>query len=221
MSKDYIQGIEGAVRRYAVADMKVEKRAAADDAEKEDFIVFGYAAKFNSPTQIRGWFREVILPGAFDDVLADDVRCLFNHDPNQILARTVSKTLEIGVDASGLWYRYTTPDRTFAKDLADAISRGDVSQSSFAFIPKETVWREISEELDLREIVKIERLYDVSPVTYPAYDDTSVFEVDKRSFDAHTAEKNQKETDQNAQQRNENKGLSLYKAQLIINQNLL
>lgn len=215
MSKaDYIKSIDGAVRRYAVADMKVEKRAATDDAPEAN-VIEGYAAKFNSPTTIGNWFREVILPGAFDDVLKDDIRCLFNHDPNHILARCINGagTLEVWVDKVGLKYRYTTPERTFAKDLADAIERGDVSQSSFAFRPKETVWREFEEEMDLREIVKVETLFDVSPVTYAAYSDTT---VDKRSFDAWETEKNEK----TGQRSDNDKGLSLTEAQLIINQNL-
>ena len=213
MDKDYIKGIEGAERRYAVADMKVEKRAATDDAP-EAFVVRGYAAIFNSPTTIGMWFREVIMPGAFDDVLTGDTCALFNHDPNKILARTTSKTLEIGVDTKGLWYEYTTPNRSYAIDLADAIERGDVSQSSFAFRAKETVWREVQDELDLREIVKVETLYDVSPVTYPAYADTS---VGKRTWEAREAAEKQKDID--AQQRTNDKGLTVYEAQVIINKN--
>lgn len=210
MNKDYIESMPGAERRFATAGMTVEKRAAGE-GEDEAFVVQGYAALFNSATDI-GWFREVILPGAFDDCLDQDVRCLFNHNPNYILARSggESPTLEYGVDNKGLWYRYTTPDRTYARDLANAIESGDVSQSSFAFKPKEVVWREISDDKDLREIVKIETLFDVSPVTYPAYADTT---VGKRSLDSYKQEKE-------AQLRTEDKGLSITEAQLIINQNL-
>jgi len=93
MKTDYIKDIPDAERRHAVADMKVEKRAAAVDGAPEDFVVQGYAAIFNSPTTIHNYFREEILPGAFDDVLGDDIRALFNHDPNKILGRTASKTL--------------------------------------------------------------------------------------------------------------------------------
>lgn len=203
-NKDYIQNIDGAERRYAVAAMMVEKRAD-DDGGDEKFVVEGYAALFNSITAIGQWYREEIMPGAFDDVLKDDIRCLFNHDPNYILARSNNGegSLEVWVDAKGLKYRYTTPDRQYAKDLADAIAVGDVSQSSFAFRTKESMWKESEGELDLRQIVKVERLYDVSPVTYPAYADTTVA---KRSFDAFKNE-------------NQNAGLSLYEARLTLNRN--
>ena len=209
--QDYIKAFEGAERRYAVAEMRVEKRAEGD---AEVNVVEGHAALFNSPTTIGDWFREEIMPGAFDDVLQDDVRALFNHDPNLILARThEAKTLEIGVDAKGLWYRFDIPDLSYAKDLADAIDKRDVSQSSFAFRAKEWTWVEKEGELSLRQITKVERLYDVSPVTYPAYSDTTVA---KRSYDAMVAERNKENPDARSA---ENKGLDVYEAQLQINKN--
>jgi HK97 family phage prohead protease len=141
----------------------------------------GVAAIVNKRADL-GWYDEMIMPGAFDDVLRDDVRALMNHDSNRILARTSSGTLTIGLNDNGdLTYRYKTPNRSYAKDLEDAIKTGDVDQSSFAFRVKEEAW-EYSEDNsnDLRKIVKVERLYDVSPVTFPAYQDTSVA---KRSWE--------------------------------------
>ena len=210
--QDYIKAFEGAERRYAVAEMRVEKRAEGD---AEVNVVEGYAALFNSVTTIGDWFREEIMQGAFDDVLQDDVRALFNHDANLILARTASKTLEIGVDEKGLWYRYTTPQRQYALDLVDAINAGDVSQSSFAFRAKEWTWVEKEGELSLRQITKVERLYDVSPVTYPAYSDTTVA---KRSYDAFVQERTNKLEVTDARSANDTE-LSLIEAQLIINEN--
>nr|WP_299385573.1 HK97 family phage prohead protease [Allomuricauda sp.] len=187
MDKDYIKDIEGAERRYFKSSVLIEKRTEgeADSAP----VIEGYAALFNNPTELF-WFREEILPGAFDNVLGNDVRCLFNHDPNQVLARSVDGqgTLELSVDSTGLKYRYTTPDRSFARDLADAIEKGDVTQSSFSFRAKKVIWTEGEQgEMDLRQIAEVDVLYDVAPVTYPAYADTSVA---KRSRDAMSEEKN-------------------------------
>lgn len=181
VKEDYILQIDTAAeRRFFVSPVRIEKRAAADGTELSE--IFGYGALYDSPTMM-GWYEESIAPGAFDDVLKDDVRALFNHDPNFILARTTSGTLTIGVDDKGLWYRYTTPDRSYAKDLQDAIESGDVSQSSFAFRTKSQEWTYAQNpgEIDKRRITKFERLYDVSPVTYPAYADTTVA---KRSADS-------------------------------------
>lgn len=215
-NKDYIKSIDGAERRYFASEVRATK-----NEETNNSVIEGYAAKFNNETVIGSWwqYREVILPGAFDDVLKDDIRALFNHDPNQILARSKDGkgTLEVWVDATGLKYRYTTPDRSYAKDLQDAIDAGDVTQSSFAFKISEQRWVEKEGDMELREIVKFERLYDVSPVTYPAYADT---EVAKRSLEASHGENNPKgQNNAGNEQRNE-KELSAFEAQLFINQNL-
>lgn len=215
-TKDYIKSIEGAERRYFASEVRATKAEATDT----NSVIEGYAAKVNVETVIGNFwqFREKILPGAFDDVLNDDIRALFNHDPNQILARSVAGkgSLEVWIDATGLKYRYTTPDRSYAKDLQDAIDKGDVSQSSFAFKISEQRWVEKEGEMDLREIVKFEKLFDVSPVTYPAYADT---EVAKRSLDA-SHEKNPKEQNNDTPEVRNEKELSAFEAQIFINQNL-
>lgn len=180
--KDYVKAMDqDAERRFFVAPVTIEKRAD-EETEQKFYEIEGFALKFNQRTNL-GWFDEEILPGACDDVMNDDVRCLFNHNPNYILARSVDGkgTLTLELVTEGLKYRYITPNRSFALDLQDAIEAGDVSQSSFAFRASEVVWVEKEGENELRQIKKIERLYDVSPVTYPAYQDTSVA---KRSFDA-------------------------------------
>lgn len=145
----------------------------------------GYAAMFGKRSSNLGsedyQFFEIIDRGAFDDVLKDDVRALFNHDPNLILARSKggAGTLSIGADDSGLWYEFDLPDTQAGRDLAVSLKRGDVDQSSFAFSLTRDgqVWEEKTEGGKTtynRTIKKVARLYDVSPVTYPAYPDTSV-----------------------------------------------
>ncbi|MAM27434.1 MAG: HK97 family phage prohead protease [Flavobacteriaceae bacterium] len=154
---------------------------ARNENDTNEGIIEGYAALYESRTNL-GWMEEEILPGAFDDVVNDDVRCLINHDPQYILARSNNGqgTLTLTLDARGLKYSYKTPNRSYAKDLEDAIRSGDVSQSSFAFSIKEEEWIKRDGQPDLRKIKKFERLYDVSPVTFPAYADTTVA---KRSFE--------------------------------------
>jgi HK97 family phage prohead protease len=171
--EDYISGIDKGERRFINPNIEVR-------SEGEEDIIEGEAAVVDSITDL-GWFEERIEKGAFDDVLKDDVRALFNHDPNFVLARSVNGkgTLKLSTDKVGnLRYSYKTPNRSYAKDLQDAIRSGDVTQSSFAFAVKEEKWefatKENGREKDLRTITKFERLYDVSPVTYPAYQDTSV-----------------------------------------------
>lgn len=157
----------------------IEMRAAADgEAGDAKRTVTGYAAVFNSPSEDMG-FIEYIEPGAFREAIPkSDVRALFNHDPNYILARTASGTLQIEEDEKGLRYQFSIPETTFGNDFAVMLQRGDVSQSSFSFTVKDQTWEE-NRQADgtmqyTRRIKKVERLYDVSPVTYPAYPDTEV-----------------------------------------------
>jgi HK97 family phage prohead protease len=157
----------------------------------------GYAAKFNVLSENLGGFREQILPGAFAGVIDSDVRALINHDANLVLGRTAAKTLALGEDETGLWYEASLPETQFARDLLVSIKRGDVTQSSFAFTISpdgEDDWSEDDEGRVLRTIKKIGRLFDVSPVTYPAYPDAT---VGARSFEAYQKRKTdaQKETD--------------------------
>lgn len=171
--KDYIQKRdEKAERRYI--SPQIEVRSEADGQTIE-----GIAAVVNSDTDL-GWYTERIAPGAFDNVLKDDVAALFNHDPNFPLARTTAKDegkLELFITKEGhLGYRYKSPNTSIGKDLAENIRTGIVQKSSFAFTIEEEEWKQHNDRNvpDVRTIKKIKRLYDVSPVTYPAYNDTSV-----------------------------------------------
>lgn len=119
---------------------KVELRAANDKGLRS---VVGYAAVYNSPSNplraSRGEFVEVIEPGFFDGVMNDDVRALFNHDENFILARSNAGkgTLSLFTDERGLGYEFTPPDTTAGRDLAVSLERGDIDASSFAFSIRE------------------------------------------------------------------------------------
>ena len=106
----------------------------------------------------------------------NDVRALFNHDPNHILGRTKSGTLRIGIDETGLTYELNPPDTTIGRDLVVMIGRGDITQSSFGFrIAKDgDRWDEDEEGRLIRTITRVAELFDVSPVTYPAYPDASI-----------------------------------------------
>ena len=135
------------------------------ESDGDEMTLEGYAAVYNSETDL-GHFREVIKPGAFDDVLDNDVRALINHDPNLILGRTTNGTLELSVDERGLKYRVKLGDQQYAKDFYESVKRGDISQSSFAFTIDQQSW---NEERTVRSVDKVRQLLDVSPVTYPAY----------------------------------------------------
>lgn len=142
----------------------------------------GYAANFNVFSTDPGLpFKESIRSGAFSRVISEqqDVRALFNHDPNIVLGRTVSKTLRLKQDDKGLFYSVDLPNTQQARDLHESVRRGDISGSSFSFapVPGTVVWGESRDEsgeyVVTRELTDVD-VFDVSPVTYPAYESASV-----------------------------------------------
>lgn len=139
--------------------------------------IVGMAAVFDSMSENLGGFREIIAPGAFDDTDMSDVRALFNHDSNFVLGRTVPKTLRVKTTANGLQYSVDLPNTQTIRDLVLApIERGDIDQSSFGFIVGQgnDSWDENDDGVLIRTINKVRELFDVSPVTFPAYTDTTV-----------------------------------------------
>ncbi len=157
----------------------VEVRAAGDGSA----VIEGYAALYNVLSDDLGGFREMLLPGAFADRLQDDVRALWQHDPLYVFGRTVSGTLTLAEDAVGLRYRVQAPDAQWARDAVASMKRGDVSQSSFAFTVLDGErWSMTDDGTVVRTIDRVAKLYDVSPVTYAAYPQTSAG-VAKRAAD--------------------------------------
>ncbi|OAN53963.1 hypothetical protein A6A04_13420 [Paramagnetospirillum marisnigri] len=141
---------------------------------------------FNQLSEDLGGFREQIAPGAFADaVKTDDVRALFNHDSNFILGRTVAKTLRLSEDARGLAVEIDPPDTQFARDLMVSMERGDVTQMSFGFSvrPGGQDWAKDDEGRTIRTLKKL-RLFDVSPVVFPAYPQTDIAVRELRSWQA-------------------------------------
>lgn len=152
----------------------METIKAVDD---EQMIVEGYALRFNTLSNDLGGFVETISPEALKEADLSDVRCLIDHDSSKVLGRTVSETLELKVDDEGLYFRCQLPDTTYANNLYTSIKRKDINQCSFGFILSEDdgdSFEKREDGLFKRTIRKIKSLFDVSIVTYPAYNDTDV-----------------------------------------------
>lgn len=142
------------------------------EGEEKAVAIDGYAAVFNSKTNIGGWFDEVIEPGAFSRSLSDngDIRALFNHNWDNVLGRTKSQTLELKEDEKGLNFKVELPDTSVARDLTISMERGDINQCSFGFFITDEEWN-YNVEPALRTIKEVE-LFEISIVSIPAYDDT-------------------------------------------------
>lgn len=156
-------------RFFAVSELRAER------TDGEPVRLRGHAAVFNELSQDLGGFREMISPGAFTpSAHEDDVRALFNHNPDHVLGRTVAKTLRLAEDDRGLAIEIDLPETQLARDIAISIERGDVSQMSFAFRVKPGGQEWADTDQGFVRTLKAVRLYDVSPVTYPAYLQTDV-----------------------------------------------
>lgn len=143
------------------------------ESETGDMYISGYFSVFNSEYEMWSGATESIDSSAFDDALSDDIRCLINHDTTLVLGRTKNKTLQLSVDSRGLWGEVKiNPKDTDALNLYERVKRGDVDQCSFGFdiLEEEFEDRGTSVHWTIKKV----KLYEVSIVTFPAYEDTSV-----------------------------------------------
>ncbi len=159
-------------RRVFTPDQLEIRAAESEDGRSK---IVGYAAVFNQLSEpLAGRFREQIRPGAFKRSIKNgDVRALWNHDPNYVLGRTKSGTLRLEEDDRGLKIEIDPPDTQWARDLMVSIQRGDVDQMSFGFRVLKDEWDRREDGTIIRTLIDVE-LFDVSPVTFPAYPQTSV-----------------------------------------------
>ena len=175
-------------------------------ANTESRTIIGYAAKFEKWSEpILGWFREKIDRDAFSECDVTDVIMCFNHNVDSILARTTSGTLSLSTDEEGLRFEFEAPQTTLGNDMVELVRRGDISKCSFKFTVEEDEWRYADKdnglEYDERTIRRIGKLYDVSLVVYPAYNDTEAslrhLEERKQQFlnTQHNEEDNQDTTE--------------------------
>ena len=149
---------------------RIERRADAPSSVVG--TLYGYAAVFEQRADMY-WFAEEIAPGAFAESIAqDDVRALWNHDQSSVLGRNIAGTLRLAEDPNGLAIEIDLPDTQVGRDAAVSVSRGDVSQMSFMFEALDAEWR-TEGGLEIRRLTKV-KLYEVSPVTFPAYEGTDV-----------------------------------------------
>ena len=158
-------------RTITLKELRVIEELPTSNTEP---VIEGYASVFDSWSEELGGefpFRERVVKGAFEEsIQRDDIRALFNHDPNYVLGRNTSNTLSLEEDEKGLRVRIIPPQTQWAKDLLVSIKRGDITQMSFGFTVILDRWS-YEDNIDIRELLKV-KLYDVSPVTFPAYSQT-------------------------------------------------
>ena len=210
-----LEKFDAEVRKSSV--VKEQREFRMENAEQNGNTIRGYAAVYNSDSEWMGGFYEQIATGAFDGVMDNDVRAYFNHDENLLLGRVSSGTLRISTDKRGLFYEVDLPNTTYANDLAELMKRGDVNQSSFAFLIEKDRWEQ-RDGTTYRIIEKVSRLLDVSPVSQPAYPD-STSEL-KRDLETETKEEAKAASVENTESevvetKEEGSDLYLYKSKIL------
>lgn len=175
---------EKEMRTYAV-----EFRAGRDESHGPQ--ISGRAIVYNAVTDIGGMYNEIIMPGALDETDLRDVRLLVNHDFSMIpLARsrnnTPNSTMQLMPDDEGMMIRadLDTERNADAAALYSACERGDISGMSFAFIVSDDAWEDLDSEKPTRRITKIDRVLEVSAVTWPAYEQTTISARDAQALES-------------------------------------
>ena len=155
-----------------------QMRTASTEFKTRDdngaLAIEGYFAVFDSIYEIAQGMSESIAQGAFDNTLSGDIRALINHDTTLVLGRTKARTLQLRTDSHGLWGHIDiNPNDTDAMNLYNRVQRGDVDQCSIGFdiIDEETEFRE---DGSVHWTIKEVKLWEVSPCTFPAYEETNI-----------------------------------------------
>ena len=161
----------------------------SEQNEDEVGIIHGRPIVYDSRTDL-GYFEEVIERGALDEADLKDVRFLVNHDTSMIpLARSrnnnANSTMQMTVDAQGMAIRVNldTKNNSDSRSLYSAIERGDITGMSFMFSVDEDRWTELESDHPTRHITKISNVVEVSAVTFPAYEDTSISARNKEALE--------------------------------------
>lgn len=162
----------------------------AEKDEKRGNIIIGRPIVYNSKTDIAGLFAEVIEKGALKKTNLEDVRFLVNHDQSKIpLARsrknTKNSTMQLTVDDEGMEIKVEldVENNTEARNLYSAIERGDITGMSFMFGIDKEKWEDLDSDYPTRHIESISTVVEVSAVTFPAYEDTSISARDKSAVE--------------------------------------
>lgn len=171
----------------------VELRAVENDSRE----VEGYAVVFNTKTDL-GWFTEEIDRDAFRNTDMSNVYLLFNHDANNVLAGTSNGSLNMFIDEKGLFQKSQIIDTSLGEDILKLVKNNLINKMSFAFTIDEDGGEEwiSGKDKDHRIIRKIDKLFDVSLVTYPAYEQTSAYARNMQSDELAELHKRRKEQDE-------------------------
>jgi len=163
-----------------------EIRALEPTAEEPGAMIEGFVIPYEVRTNVGGWFEEIIKRGALDGADLKDVPLFIHHQGRAIpLARSrnnnVNSTMQLTVDDRGLSFRakLDIENNAEAKSLYSAVKRQDVTGMSFSFTVREEKWLNVDTDLPTREVIKFEKIYEISALWSPQYDETNIMARDE------------------------------------------
>ena len=191
---------------------KLDIQFRAEENEDNKMEIKGYAAVYDSPETYA--YTELIAKGAFDESDMSDVVLRYNHnDSFMVLARTRNKSLDLKVDDKGLFMDATLQDDiTEHRNIYNAIKSGLIDKQSFAFTVEED---EYDYETDTRTITKIGKVFDVSVVDQPFYNDTDVSLASKNDDFMARREELRKEYEKEQEEKTRKEQLEKAKQELL------
>jgi uncharacterized protein len=160
-------------REKAIRDFKTKFTITRAEQDETENVIEGYFALYEQETELFKNTYEIISRGAFDNTIKKDVRALWNHNTQYVLGRSKNGSLQLRADEKGLFGTIKLPKTQYAEDLYELVKRGDIDQASFGF----NILDEDLEELSnggYRWRMKDIDLHEISVVTFPAYENTTV-----------------------------------------------
>jgi len=163
----------GHQRNKNIRDFRTKFNITRDEQTPEERVVEGYFALYESETELFEGSYEIITKGAFDKTLTKDVRALWNHNTQYVLGRSKNGSLQLRADDKGLFATISLPNTQYANDLYELVTRGDIDQASFGFNIIDEDLEELASGGYRWRINEID-LHEISVVTFPAYENTTV-----------------------------------------------
>ncbi len=160
-------------REKVIRDFRTQFTITRDQVQADERVVEGYFALYEQETELFPNSYEIISKGAFDNTLNNDIRALWNHNTQYVLGRSKNGSLQLQADEKGLFGTIKLPKTQYAEDLYELVNRGDIDQASFGFDILEEEFEELANGGYRWRIKQIE-LHEISVVTFPAYENTSV-----------------------------------------------
>jgi HK97 family phage prohead protease len=160
-------------REKAIRDFRTKFTVTRDETTPEERTIEGYFALYEDETELFDGVYEIISKGAFDKTINSDVRALWNHNTQYVLGRSKNGSLKLQADDKGLFGIIKLPNTQYADDLYELVQRGDIDQASFGFNINDEEFEELASG-GYRWRLKEVDLHEISVVTFPAYENTTV-----------------------------------------------